>query len=399
MEGGTTTRPAADPLPRLWRGDFAGVLALALLGFANLAAFYGLEPWLRGKGLDAAQAGGTIAAFTLVALVLMPSVAARVSVASAGWCTVAGFTVTLLVLPLYLVADGFAALVGLRLLHGFGFVLTLVGITTRFVALVPPQRAGEAYSLFSVADLLPFALLPPLLELTLPSFGGDAANQYAAMALLQAPALLLAVVLARRVAPPSSDVAGAPGAKAGWRGGPVLALLLINTAAFIAHAVLFSMAKGRALEMGGEALVGLFFALQTGTIMVLRLSAGKLFDRLDQRRASAFGAAVVTLALLLLALPIGGTAMGAWVLVPVALLLGIGFGACLPLLNALMHRHSPPAQRGANINLMMLTLQVGYLFGPLLGGLVVNWAGYPAAFVMAAVLLAPAVPLLLRLPR
>ncbi|MBX9596166.1 MAG: MFS transporter, partial [Roseomonas sp.] len=320
-------------------------------------------------------------------------------VASAGWCTVAGFTVTLLVLPLYLVADGFAALVGLRLLHGFGFVLTLVGITTRFVALVPPQRAGEAYSLFSVADLLPFALLPPLLELTLPSFGGDAANQYAAMALLQAPALLLAVVLARRVAPPSSDVAGAPGGKAGWRGGPVLALLLINTAAFIAHAVLFSMAKGRALEMGGEALVGLFFALQTGTIMVLRLSAGKLFDRLDQRRASAFGAAVVTLALLLLALPIGGTAMGAWVLVPVALLLGIGFGACLPLLNALMHRHSPPAQRGANINLMMLTLQVGYLFGPLLGGLVVNWAGYPAAFVMAAVLLAPAVPLLLRLPR
>lgn len=391
--------PLRDAPPRLWRGDFAGVLALALLGFANLAAFYGLEPWLRSRGLDAAQAGGTIAAFTLVALVLMPAVAARVSVASAGWCTVAGFGVTLLVLPLYLVVDGFAGFVGLRLLHGFGFVLTLVGITTRFVALVPPQRAGEAYSLFSVADLLPFALLPPLLELTLPAFGGDAANQYAAMALLQAPALLLAVVLARRSIGAGSHVAGGAARKAGPRSGLVWSLLLINTAAFIAHAVLFSMAKGRALELDGEAVVGLFFALQTGTVMVLRLSAGNLFDRWDQRRVSAFGAAVVTLAVLLLALPIGGTALGAWVLVPVALLLGIGFGAMLPLLNALMHHHSPPAQRGANINLMMLTLQVGYLFGPLLGGLVVNWAGYPAAFVMAAVLLAPAAPMLLRLPR
>lgn len=399
MEGTTTTRPSPGPLPPLWRGDFAGVLVLALLGFANLAAFYGLEPWLRGKGLDAAHAGGTIAAFTLVALVLMPSVAARVSVASAGWCMVAGFAVTLLALPLYLLAEGFLALVGLRLLHGFGFVLTLVGITTRFVALVPPARAGEAYSLFSVADLLPFALLPPLMELTLPRFGGDPAQQYAAMALLQAPALLLAVLLARRRLPTQPDIGDGEGAPAGARSWPVLSLLLINTAAFIAHAVLFSMAKGRAVEMEGEALVGLFFAVQTGTIMMLRLAAGKLFDRWDQRWVSAFGIGVVTLALALLALPIGGTALGAGVLVPVALLLGIGFGASLPLLNALMHRHSPPAQRGANINLMMLTLQVGYLFGPLLAGLVVNSAGYPAAFVLAAVLLAPAVPMLLRLPR
>ena len=50
---------------------------------------------------------------------------------------------------------------------------------------------------------------------------------------------------------------------------------------------------------------------------------------------------------------------GADALLPLALLFGLGFGAALPLLNALMHHHSPPEDRGENINLMMLTLNRG----------------------------------------
>ena len=379
----------------MWTGPFAGSLALALLGFANLAAFYGLEPWLRGRGLGAAQAGIAIAAFTLVALVLIPPIARRVKPATAGRCTVAGFGLTLLALPAYALVDGFAALLALRLLHGLGFVLTLVGITTLFVAVVPPARAGEAYSLFSVADLLPFALLPPLMELTLPRFGDDPGMQYAALALLQAPAMALAFFLARRYPPPAEPpVATATSRRGRRRSMPVLILLAANTGAFVAHAVLFTLAKPRALEMDGAALVGLFFMVQTGTIMVLRLTAGGFFDRLDQRRLGALGLALVTLALVLMASPFGANA-----LLPLALLFGLGFGAALPLLNALMHHHSPPEDRGENINLMMLTLQVGYLFGPLVAGLVVSQAGYSAGFLMAALCVAPAIPALLRLPR
>lgn len=387
------TQPAAKP--PMWTGAFAGSLALALLGFANLAAFYGLEPWLRGRGLGAAQAGIAIAAFTLVALVLIPPIARRVRPSTAGRCTVAGFGLTLLALPAYALVDGVVALMALRLLHGLGFVLTLVGITTLFVAVVPPSRAGEAYSLFSMADLLPFALLPPLMELTLPRFGGDSGLQYAAMALLQAPAMALAFYLSRRYPPPAEPpVAVGANRRRTRRSLPVLILLGANTGAFVAHAVLFTLAKPRALEMDGAALVGLFFMVQTGTIIVLRLSAGGFFDRIDQRRLGALGLALVTLALLLMALPFGAVA-----LLPLALLFGLGFGAALPLLNALMHHHSPPADRGENINLMMLTLQVGYLFGPLAAGIVVSMAGYPAAFVMAAACVAPGIIALLRLPK
>ncbi|MGG5889838.1 MFS transporter [Falsiroseomonas sp. HC035] len=367
------------------------MLALTLLGFANLAAFYGLEPWLRGRGLGAAQAGLAIGAFTLVALLLIPPLSARVSPATAGRCIVAGFAVTLLALPLYPLAEGFPQVLALRLWHGLGFVLTLVGIVSAFVAMVPPSRAGEAYSLFSVADLLPFALLPPLMEATLAAFGGDAGRQYATLALLQAPAVLLAFLIARRVPP----AAVAPAAEATLpRGGAVWLLLAVNALAFLAHALLFSLLKPRALELDGAAQVGLFFALQTATIMALRLLAGRAFDRLDQRRVAAGGLGLVMLALGLLALPLGG-----FVLLPAALLFGLGFGASLPLLNALMHRHSPAERRGANLNLMMLTLQVGYLLGPLLGGLVVSVAGYGSAFALAALVLAPALPALLRLPR
>jgi MFS family permease len=377
--------------PALWSAGFAGMLVLTLLGFANLAAFYGLEPWLRGRGLGPAQAGIAIAGFTLVALLLIPPLSARITPATAGRCIVAGFAVTLLALPLYPLAQGFPHLLALRLWHGLGFVLTLVGIITAFVAMVPPARAGQAYSLFSVADLLPFALLPPILEATLAETGGDPAGQYAAMALLQAPAMLLALLIARR---PPAAAATTTAEAILPRGGVVWLLLAVNTLAFLAHALLFSLLKPRALELDGAAQVGLFFGVQTATIMALRLLAGGAFDRLDQRRVAAGGLGMVVLALGLLALP-----LGSGLLLPVALLFGLGFGAALPLLNALMHRHSPPERRGANLNLMMLTLQLGYLAGPLLGGVAVAFAGYGAAFGLAALCLAPALPALLRLPR
>ncbi|WP_439594393.1 MFS transporter [Falsiroseomonas sp.] len=379
--------------PPLWSAGFAAMLALVLLGFANLAAFYGLEPWLRGRGLGPAQAGLAIAGFTLVALLLIPPLSARITPATAGRCIVAGFAVTLLALPLYALAQGFAALLALRLLHGLGFTLTLVGIITAFVARVPQAREGEAYALFGVADLLPFALLPPLMEATLPRFGGDPAGHYAAMALLQAPALLLAIWLARRPPPAPPPAPEAP-ALAAPMGHPVRLLLAVNTAAFLAHALLFSLLKPRALELDGAAFIGLFFGLQTATIMALRLLAGGAFDRLDQRHLACAGLCLVALALGALALPLPAPA-----LLPVALALGLGFGAALPLLNALMHRLSPPERRGANLNLMMLTLQLGYLLGPLLGGLAVGLVGYAGAFLLAALCLATALPALLRLPR
>lgn len=379
------------PPARLWTPGFAGMLVLTLLGFANLAAFYGLEPWLRGRGLSAAEAGLGIAVFTLVALLLIPPLSARITPATAGRCIVAGFAVTLVALPLYALADGFAAILALRLWHGLGFVLTLVGIITAFVALVPPSRAGEAFSLFGVADLLPFALLPPIMEATLPAFGGEASGQYAAMAALQAPALLLAVLIARH-APAAPATPAEPAIMP--QGQPVWLLLAVNSAAFLAHALLFSLLKPRALELGAAPLIGLFFGLQTFTIMGLRLLAGGFFDRVDQRLLAALGTLLVVVALALLALPLPG-----WMLLPASLLFGLGFGAALPLLNALMHRHSPPERRGANLNLMMLTLQLGYLAGPLLGGLAVGVAGYAGAFALAALCLAPAIPALLRLPR
>lgn len=385
------TGTGEETRPRLWTPGFAGMLALTLLGFANLAAFYGLEPWLRGRGLGAAQAGFAISAFTLVALLLIPFLAPRITPARAGRCIVAGFGVTLLALPLYLLAQDFPQILALRLLHGLGFVLTLTGIVAAFVAMVPPARAGEAFALFGVADLLPFALLPPLLEASLPWFGGDPAAQYAAMALLQAPALALAIWIARRPppeAPPAETTA------AGRARGAVLLLLAVNTAAFLAHALLFSLAKPRALELGGAAYVGLFFGLQTATIMALRLLVRGAFDRMDQRRLAAGGLTLVALALALLAAPLPPL-----VLLPAAILAGLGFGAALPLLNALMHRHSPPERRGANLNLMMLTLQLGYLLGPLLGGLAAGVAGYAGAFALAALCLLPALPALLLLPR
>jgi len=69
-----------------------------------------------------------------------------------------------------------------------------------------------------------------------------------------------------------------------------------------------------------------------------------------------------------------------------AVLIGLGAGVALPLLNALMFLVSSPLRRAFNANMMMLAMQAGFFVGPLVAGVLVKATGYITLFASAAML-------------
>jgi MFS family permease len=295
----------------------------------------------------------------------------------------------------YLAVTAPLGLIFLRILNGVGHFLMGAGATSLLVTVIPPERSGQAFGIYSVAILLAFGVVPTVMDAIVPHLPGPA-HGYALATLTILPAL--AVVLAVRRRLPALSPGAAHDGSLPWAeirvnlaSRPVAILLLLNMSYFTNWSSLFFLFKGFALDKG-VGNVGTFFAVLTGIMIAIRLLAGRLFDRVNKVRLMA--ASFLTIAVAHLAL----LAAGAGAIPLVGALFGLGLGAGYPAINGLMFDFSAPRLRPLNANFMLFAVQGGSFLGPALGGALVarrGHAGYAAASVglaLAAVALSAALP-------
>lgn len=374
---------AQDGPQRLFTYDFTVLTLAAAFGFCNIAVFYGLASHLDRIGIDPAWRGAVIAAEPLAALLTRPALSvllvpgralavARLSLAGMG-----------LALPCYQLALTVPALLAVRIVHGLAFVCLMSAVMTLLARIVPPKLSGRAFGYFSLSSLVPYALMPPLIEALLPRVGGEA-QAYAWTALLVLPALALLIPLGARLGadafpeserhPPSrGDILASLGRA------PILLLLGANLLLFAATTQVFFFVKPYALSLG-LAEPGLFFTVSTAASIAVRVLAGPYYDRLPRRMAAM-------LAMLALGACIGlfAWARAAAPFLALACAYGLCLGVALPLVNASMFLESEPRFRGMNMNLMLFMMDAGYVLGPLAGGaLTAGAGGYGTLFAVAA---------------
>ncbi|MBG0775924.1 MAG: MFS transporter [Desulfovibrionaceae bacterium] len=342
-------------------------MGVAFLAFCNISLFYGLNDYLKARGIPSLWRGVLLGLEPCTALVLRPLISPFLTVRNG----VAGVAVALLLLMValcsYAAADSIRALALVRIAHGLGFVLLVSSVTTLLVAYLPPGRTGQGFGIFAIAGLLPYAVLPPVVERLLPLAGSEP-RVYA----LFAPALLLGLpvlpYLRRRVRlldrdglapcrrPTLADI------RADLRSPGVARLLVANGLVFTATTVVFFFMKDRltVLDMRNE---GLFFSVSTAATVGVRVFCGRLLDRID--RFVMLLAMLLALAAVFVLFSLAGSGVALLVL---AGAYGICLGFAVPQLNAAMFEISPPPLRGFNTNLMLFTMDAGYVFGPVLAG-------------------------------
>lgn len=352
--------------------SFAGLFAVTFCGLIAVGAVLPVLPrYVRGPiGAGDLAVGIVIGAYAVTGLLLRP-VAGRLADRWGRKPTVLlGALMLALSGLLNLPSLGIAGLIFARLVLGIGEGSLYTAGSAWIVDLAPLARRGRILGLYGLAVWGGLSVGPLAGELLLQAGGYRAVWIFAAaMPLLGA---LIATRVPERFEPVSHTDPHPLIAPEAVRPGLAIALASVGYAALAAFIVLHLEARG----IGhGATVFGAFAAM----IVITRLLAGGLPDRLGAARV-AIGAVLVEAAgLLIIALAHS---------LPVALAGGLAMGAAFSLLNPSLMliavgRVSESA-RGAAMGTYTAFFDAGVGIGAPLAGLAAALTNYEGAFVLAA---------------
>jgi predicted MFS family arabinose efflux permease len=362
---------------------FISLCGLTFLTLCSVTVFFDFHGYLLSLGFETKTAGFLISLYSLSAMSLYASVSQRITLANAYRAMVTGAVLLAGCAIAYRFASEFWMLAGVRMVHGAGVFLIMASCMVVLVSIIPAEQSGYAFSLYSVALLAPYSLMPAVSELVRPWLDSPT------MLYLVTGCLLLPVVGVFSLLRPQGSAqrkslekttSTTLGLKIRTRNllrRPVLAILLMNGVYFTLFSALFYFFEGFARERG-LSNPGFFFTLQMGVMVAIRLFGGRIFDRLSKVEVVAASFLITgTGFVLLFWLPIATWAM------PIAVVFGIGMGLCIPPLNSLMYLVSKAEFRGYNANMMMLGVHLGTFTGASVGSLLIDIGGYNL-FLMVA---------------
>lgn len=132
-------------------------------------------------------------------------------------------------------------------------------------------------------------------------------------------------------------------------------------------------------------MVALVQAATTLPIMLLAIPAGALADNMDRRKVMLASQGFMAVVSGLLALASWQGWLGPWGLLTFTFLLGLGAALHLPSWQASVRDLVPREELPSAVTLNSMSFNLMRSVGPALGGLLVAWAGAPAAFALNAV--------------
>lgn len=374
------------PEEKLGTFEFLSLCFITFAAVCNVSVFFNFHLYLQGIGLSGKEAGFIIGLYSLSAMVLYVTASQCISLNNAIGCMTVGILLVVGCGVSYLFAEHFWSLVVVRILNGMGMFLVMASCMVMLVAIIPPRKTGLAFSLYSVALLLPYSIMPAVSEVVLPLIDSPT-TMYMLTAGLLLPAIFMALRLRVRVRDRFVEQGGERSAMPGGNAGrenllrrPVLAILLVNGIYFIIFSSLFYLFEGFALAKGMKN-PGFFFTTQMGVMIVIRLLGGRIFDTFSKVSLVSIALGITGAGFMLLRIMPDQT----WLL-PIAVLFGLGMGLCVPPLNALMYLNTSPRFRGYNANMMMLVLHVGSFSGSFFGAWIIAVGGYDHFLVLAAIL-------------
>ncbi|MFZ5587100.1 MAG: MFS transporter [Thermodesulfobacteriota bacterium] len=370
-----------DHAERLWTPHFLALNLIYFLALANMAVFFHFVRFLDGLGFDHDQAGLIVGSFAFIGLILRPLVSPLMGPGNARrylfWSTLA----TVASLLAYPLVQGFAGWLLLRLVHGAAYITMATAATAALVGVIPPARSAQAFGVFGVVTLLPYAVIPPFLE-PLERLAGGYTQLLAVTGLAMLGILPLLVLLA----PPGGAARQSQPGRLGWAELrqnfrlPGIALCLsLSLAAYCAFAALFYFIEPAARDRGLSGVVGLFFAVNTAAEIATRLFLGRFLDRVRKGLALGLSLALVAVCFVLLAM-----VSGQWELLALGVGFGLGWGVAMPLFNSVLFDLSPPRLRAVNANLGMEMFSGGFFLGPGLAGFLTQHWGFAPLFLACA---------------
>ncbi|ULT57892.1 MFS transporter [Neobacillus drentensis] len=262
----------------LWTRSFLFIMAAnGLLFMAFEMLLPTLPLFVSSIGGEASQIGLITGIFTVSAILVRPFSGILTTRFNKKYLLIFGMAICALSTGLYYLASDVWMLLVIRLIHGIGFGLATIYITTIAAENMPKERMGEAMGYFGVGETIAISLGPVIGVSLLQSFNFNGMF-WSAMA-ISLLAILFACYTSRK-----SEFSNENGtenhtpSKFKWVEKRVLLPSILIFMTGIAAGGVMSFTALYAVEKGFH-LVAWFFFLSAASGLVVRVISGKMFDR------------------------------------------------------------------------------------------------------------------------
>ena len=285
-------------------------------------------------------------------------------------------------LPIFAVSAG-AFLIFARCVLGAALVIYFTSVVTLFADLAPPDRRAEALAIFGAAGFIATAVFPYFCErllLVLPFseminfrilFGG------ATLLCLGSTAITANVGLSSRKRP--SKEKRDPDHWFRVFKKPAMLFLFLPSFAFGAGYTAITSFVTDFTSVCNLGPTSNYFLSYSVVIIILRVTTGRLLDRIDRRYGVVFALVAMTVGLYYASI-----SRDSFDLIVMGMLTGLGHCYIFPSLSTMTYDSSEPHNRGTSMALYMMGFDTSLLiFTPLLGRVAQHW-DYFAMYRIAA---------------
>ena len=153
--------------------EFLALNVVIFLNFCNIAVFFQFHQYLQNElRIPLEWIGFLIGLFAFTGLVIRPFISPLLNPGNAKKWIVLSSICVFLSLFLYKPAQGVWSMAFVRVLHGGVYVVMGTAMMARIVGSIPEGKSGQAFGFIAVITLLPYAVMPPLLDPLIRIFGG-----------------------------------------------------------------------------------------------------------------------------------------------------------------------------------------------------------------------------------
>jgi len=382
------------------------VIRVTLLNFLFFSAyllFFPTLPFLiEGLGGAKSEIGLLIGISSLASLLVRPFVGYAVDTVGRRPVMLAGLGLFVANALLYNTVQSVAMILPLRLLTGASMAVFVTAASATIADVAAPSRRGEVMSYYGLANSLAFAVGPALGGYIihagwLEGFDTSLTSEFGWLAGAEMPELhftslflfaaligLAGLAIVATGGETRPEVTGPPRrlspAALFSRAGAFPACINFASSFVFASMVTFTplFARDNGLQNAGA-----LFIVYAAMVIVMRLSLGRFMDRYPRAWFIVPGIAALSLSMVTMA-----TAHNVPQMFVAAGLYGVGAGTFQPAMMAHLVDHTEPGERGRALSTFTLGNDLGLSVGALVLGVLVDYAGYRPAFVVAAAMAA-----------
>lgn len=367
-------KETGKPAP-LWTRDFLLICLANLFLFMNVQVLLPTLPlYIIHVGSDNKATGMIMGSFTIAAMIMRPAAGMLLDRFGRKIVLLPGIAVTAIVSVSYHFAGSILLILLIRLAHGGFYSISTTATGTIVSDLLPRIRLGEGMGYFGITSSISMAI-SPLIGLWIVEHAGFTVlfNVSTVLVLL---ALVMGVASGHKRPEGGSD-----NRKAGFvllekKALPAASVMFFLTTVF--GAIIYYVSLHAAHR--GVSNIGLFFTFQALGMMIFRPLAGRWVDKRGANYPVITGLILTAISTVLISY---STSLVSFTLAGFAY--GVGFGFCMPPLQALAVRDVPQERRGAATGTFFSAFDLGIGLGAIVWGWTVEVAGYPLMYLLTII--------------